>query len=166
MEIHKIKPKTKVAVSYAAALTGIIVWIAAIFYAPYLKSQSDPLSGFLYAVFSPTCHQIPSRCFYAFGNPTAVCARCLGIYAGFFLGTLFFPFTKGFSTPTTPKARTFILISIPIVADTAANILGIWESSHWLRLITGIFWGFILPFYFFAGLSDLLFRKRKESPSC
>lgn len=32
---------------------------------------------------SRICHQHPDRCFYVFGQPLALCARCLGIYSGF-----------------------------------------------------------------------------------
>jgi uncharacterized membrane protein len=157
--------KKKIVLIYFITLMGIILWIVAIFYAPYLKSQSSPISGFLYSVFSPTCHQIPSRCVYAFGYPTAVCARCLGIYAGFLLGVLIFPLLKGFSTPAMPKARTFILISIPIVVDTAGNFLGVWMSSGWVRFMTGMVWGLILPFYFLTGITEFFLRKRKMHPS-
>jgi uncharacterized membrane protein len=152
----------KIIFIYLITLIGGLIWIAAIFYAPYLKSQSSPFSGLLYAAFSPTCHQIPSRCFYAFGYPAAVCARCLGIYTGFFLGSLLFPFVKGFSSVTMPKAKTLILISLPIFVDAAANIIGIWTSHHWVRFITGSLWGLILPFYFFAGITDIMLRKGKK----
>lgn len=154
--------KTKLVLIYIFTLTGIIIWIGTIFLAPYLKSQSSPFSGFIYAVFSPTCHQISSRCFYAFGYPVAVCARCLGIYSGFLLGTLFYPVVKGISSPTLPKARIFILLSIPIVLDTAGNLLDIWTSSDWVRFLTGVVWGLILPFYFLAGLTDYLLRRREK----
>jgi len=157
-----METKSKIVFIYIVTLIGIITWIGAIFYAPYLRSQSSPFSGFIYAIFSPTCHQIPSRCFYAFGYPAAVCARCLGIYSGFLLGVLIFPIVKGFSTPIMPKVKTFILISIPIIADTAANILGVWTSTHWVRFIAGILWGFILPFYFLAGLTDYLLCKKRR----
>ena len=157
--------KTKLVLIYFVNLTGIITWIAVIFLAPYLKSQSSPFSGFIYAIFSPTCHQIPSRCFYAFGYPVAVCARCLGIYCGFLLGTLIFPLAKGFASPTLPKAKTFISISIPIIIDTAGNILGIWTSLDWVRFLTGIVWGLILPFYFLAGFTDYFLRKKKRPNS-
>lgn len=155
--------KIKIIFIYIVTLIGITTWIGVIFFAPYLRSQSSPFSGFLYAVFSPTCHQIPSRCFYAFGYPAAVCARCLGIYCGFLLGILIFPLAKGFASPTLPKAKTFFLISIPISIDAAGTFLGIWISSDWVRLLTGIFWGIILPFYFLAGLTDYLLNKNKRT---
>ena len=154
--------KKKIILIYLITLIGIIVWIGSIFLAPYLKSLSSPFSGFIYAVFSPTCHQISSRCFHAFGYPMAVCARCLGIYSGFLLGTLFYPVVKGVTAPSLPKARTFILISIPIVLDAAGNLLNIWTSPDWVRFLTGILWGLILPFYFLAGLADYLLRRGKK----
>jgi uncharacterized membrane protein len=153
--------KKKIVVIYFFTLTGIILWILAIFLAPYLKSQSSPFSEFLYAVFSPTCHQIPSRCVSAFGYPTAVCARCLGIYAGFLLGIMIFPILRGFSIPAMPKAKTFILVSVPIVIDTAGNFLGIWISPSWVRFLTGLVWGLILPFYFLTGVTEFFLRKKK-----
>lgn len=156
--------KTKIFVIYFSTLIGILLWIAALFLAPYLKTQSSPVSGFLYDVFSPTCHQIPSRCFYAFGNPVAVCARCLGIYAGFLLGILMFPFVNNFSMPSMPKAKTFVLFTLPIFIDAAGNLAGLWTSVNWVRFLTGIVWAVILPFYFLAGLSDLTLHRKKTPP--
>lgn len=153
--------KTKLVLIYSITLTGILAWIAVIFLAPYLESQSSPLSGFIYTIFSPTCHQIPSRCFYAFGHPLAVCARCLGIYCGFLLGILIFPFIQGLGSPAMPKAKTFILLSIPIALDAAVNLFGIWTSPDWVRFLTGIVWGLILPFYYLAGLSDFFLNRKR-----
>jgi hypothetical protein len=41
-----------------------------------------PLFPALYLAFAAVCHQSPDRCFHFYGLPLAVCARCLGIYAG------------------------------------------------------------------------------------
>jgi hypothetical protein len=48
--------------------------LAAIALAPWVPAL--PLA------FSMVCHQQPERCFEWFGGPLAVCARCLGVYAG------------------------------------------------------------------------------------
>jgi uncharacterized membrane protein len=151
----------KLAFIYIATLIGILLWIGALFYAPYLKKISSPLSGFLYAVFSPTCHQAPSRCFYAFGHPLAVCARCLGVYSGFLLGMVIFPFLNGFSKMSMPKVKTLTILSMPIFIDVTGNLLGLWASSDWVRFLTGVVWAIILPFYFLAGIADLILYKRK-----
>lgn len=157
--------KHKLILIYALTLMGITVWIALILLAPYLRSQSSMLATFIYAVFAPTCHQIPARCIHAFGHPLAVCARCLGIYVGFLLGTVIFPLIKGFSVPSLPQAKMIILVSVPIVIDAAGNILGVWSSSNWVRFGTGTLWGIILPFYFLAGISDYFLRQNRRSLS-
>jgi len=56
---------------------------------PYLSTHGALLLGFaLHRSFGLICHQRPERSFWFFGAPVAVCARCLGIYAGATLGTL------------------------------------------------------------------------------
>lgn len=154
--------KNKIIIVYFSTLTGIIIWLGAIFLAPYLESESSRFAGFIYALFSPTCHQIPTRCFYAFGYPMAVCARCFGIYSGFLAGTLIYPFINGFSFPSLPRIKTLVFVSVPIVLDTAANFLGMWTSSGWLRFLTGLVWGTVLPFYFLAGISDYFIRRSQN----
>jgi len=139
-------------------LLGIILWIMAVFTAPYLKSQSSAYGNLIYAVFSPTCHQIPSRCLTLYGNPLAVCTRCLGIYAGFFLGTILFPVVRGLPSESLPKAKFLVFMSLPIVIDAAANVVLLWASPHWLRLSAGLIWGAILPFYFIPGITEM-FKK-------
>ena len=149
---------SKVRIVYFLTLLGIFLWLAAVFAAPYLESQSSSCSRLIYMIFSPTCHQIPSRCLTLYGNPLAVCTRCLGIYLGFFLGTCLYPVLRGLPSESLPEARILIFMSVPIVIDTAANILSLWASPHGLRLATGMIWGSILPFYFIPGFTDI-FKK-------
>ncbi|MBN1274424.1 MAG: DUF2085 domain-containing protein [Candidatus Aminicenantes bacterium] len=145
---------------YALTLFGIFIWLSAIFLAPYLKSRHSVWNVLLYAVFSSVCHQIPGRSFHIFGFPLAVCARCFGIYFGFFLGTLAFPAFRRFSSVSLPKNIVFIFFSLPIVADTIGNFFHFWQSSNVLRFFIGISWGIILPVYFLAGLFIAFERKK------
>jgi len=149
---------TKAQTIYFLTLLGIILWIAAVFAAPYLKHQSSVYGQLIYAIYSPTCHQIPSRCLTLYGNPLAVCARCLGIYFGFFGGTILLPVFHGLSSGILPRAKVLILFSMPMVIDAAANLVSLWDSPNWLRLATGLIWGSILPFYFIPGIIDI-FKK-------
>lgn len=158
-----MKPKNKILLMYLFSLGGIIIWIGAIFLAPYLKKESLTLNNFVYALFSPVCHQIPSRSFFFFGYPLAVCARCLGIYFGFFAGTAFYPFLNGFSSLSLPKSKIFLIISFPIVIDTIGNFFHIWTTLNWMRFAFGFIWGVILPFYFITGLSDLYIHRKNIS---
>lgn len=145
-----------------ATLGGAIVWLAAIFLAPWLAGRGavGP-ARVLYAAFAPLCHQIPGRCFFLDGHPLAVCGRCLGIYAGFAAGLVFYPFLRGFSRLALPPVRMFLLLTLPMALDGAGGVLGAWKSPIGLRFATGFAWGTILPFYFVTGVVDF-FQKRRE----
>jgi len=139
---------------YFLTLTGTALWLGIIFLAPFLKSLDSGLSVFLYAIFSPICHQVPSRSFYFFGFPLAVCGRCLGIYFGFIVGVLFYPFLRGLPNTKLPRIKTFVFFSLPIIIDTVGNFLGLWATPNLPRLIIGFLWGLTLPFYFLPGITD------------
>jgi uncharacterized membrane protein len=138
------------------------LWVGGILLAPYLRSRNSPWSGLAYAVYSPVCHQVADRSLLCFGQPLAVCARCTGIYLGFCLGLGFYPFLRGWRRISLPSVPVFLIVSIPIVLDTAANFLGFWQTTAAVRLATGAFWGTLLPFYFIAGIADLLISRQKN----
>ncbi len=152
--------RQKVILIYVFSVAGLIIWISATFLAPFLKSQSQTWSEFIYAVFSPVCHQISKRSLFIFGFPLAVCTRCLGIYMGSLLGLVLYPIVQGFSSSMTPKIRPFVLVTIPIAIDTFGNFFSIWETTHWMRLTIGFIWGMILPFYFVSGLASAIQNKK------
>lgn len=154
--------RNRILLVYLATFIGTLAWLGALVLAPYLRSRGIPLGRFLYFCFSSVCHQIPGRSFSAFGYPMAVCARCLGIYAGFLAGMGLYPVLRGFSKVRLPKMKIFLAVSSPIVADTAGNLLGLWATTNILRLATGILWGAVLPFYFVTGLADLASRGKKR----
>ncbi|MDH5705244.1 MAG: DUF2085 domain-containing protein [Candidatus Aminicenantes bacterium] len=154
--------KHRILLVYYLTLGGIIIWLGVIFLAPYLRSQDSSLSAFVYSVFTPICHQIPFRSFHLFGQPLAVCARCLGIYFGILGGTGLYPLINGFSKLSLPRVRIFIIVSLPMIADAGGNFLHLWLSSHWIRFMTGFLWGLILPFYFIVGVSDFFLKRAQE----
>lgn len=126
--------------------------------APALRAGSPRLSSLLYAVFAPFCHQDPVRCFHYAGYPLAVCGRCLGIDIGFVLGTLLYPFARGFARPFSPAVGTFLLASLPVALDGAGNVLRLWSSPIGVRFAAGVLWGTVLPAYFIAGMNELATR--------
>jgi hypothetical protein len=64
----------------AVAAFGVLLAIGP----PALQSAGHPDAAFLGRLaLSPVCHQAPERSIRMWGFPAAVCARCLGIYAGF-----------------------------------------------------------------------------------
>lgn len=162
LPFRNMNNKTKVKRVYFFTLAGTIIWLGAIFLAPYFKGHSSGLNAFLYAIFSPICHQIPSRCFFLYGNPLAVCARCVGIYSGFLAGLGLYPLLRDFSSLELPKIKTFCLLSLPVIIDTAGNFFSLWTTSGWIRFFFGFMWGIILPFYFIVGISDLYISFKKK----
>jgi len=156
----KIPPKARLI--YALTLVGILVWLAALGLAPYLRSRGVGANALIYSVFAPTCHQIPSRCFHLWGQPMAVCGRCTGVYAGFLAGMLTCLVLKRLGRTRPPGVLSLILWTAPMAADGLGNFFRLWVSTNGVRFATGFIWGTILPFYLLAGLNSLFLGSRAE----
>ncbi len=153
-------PNTKIILGvYLSTAGAAILWFGGIILAPYLRSHSWPWQSFVYAVFSPVCHQIESRSFFLFGQPLAVCSRCLGIYVGCLVGIGFYPIFRGFDRVRLPQTTLFLSLSLPIVIDTSGNFIGLWNTPDGVRFVTGFLWGPVLPFYFISGIADLFLSR-------
>jgi uncharacterized membrane protein len=156
------EPKKTILLTFLVTTIAYLLWLGGLLLAPYLRSQSSPWAGLAYAVYSPVCHQVAGRSLRCFGQPLAVCARCTGIYLGFLLGLGLYPFLRGWQRLSLPAGRVFFFISAPIILDTAANFLRLWQTSNAVRLATGFIWGTILPFYFITGIADLIISRKKK----
>jgi uncharacterized membrane protein len=110
-----------------------------------LASASGPtsLSAVMYGVGSFICHQIPERSFHLWGFQLPVCARCLGIYAGF---ALMASAHAGTSTarrfrprPLTPASArwVFAIGALPTAVTLALEWSGGWRGSNVVRAIAG-----------------------------
>lgn len=140
-------------------VVGAALWLAMIVLAPLLKNHWAFGADLIYAVCSSLCHQNPSRCFVLSGYPLAVCVRCLGVYGGFLLGVCFYPLLRDWRSRSLPRKGVLIAMSLPIVFDTAGNVLQLWTTTEWIRLFTGILWGSLLPFFLIPGLTDMVLNK-------
>lgn len=161
-EASASEPKRTVLLIYLITTMAYLLWFGGILLAPYLRSRASPWAGLVYSVYSPVCHQAAGRSLLCFGQPLAVCARCTGIYMGFGLGLVLYPFLRGWRRISLPSSRVFVIVSTPIVLDTAANFLGLWKNTTAVRLTTGVLWGIVLPFYFIAGIADLFISRQKK----
>jgi len=147
--------------AYGLTLAGILLWLAAIAAAPLLRRAAPRWSALFYTVFAPVCHQRPERSFFLHGFPLAVCGRCLGIYAGILLGTLFFPLRRRTPGSGLPALRTLAVFTLPIGLDTLGNFLGLWSTGDGVRFATGLLWGVVLPFFFIPAVGEALSRERR-----
>src|SRR5262245_59186301 len=80
---------------YVALLLVSLVWLGLIFAAPLLAAKGRVFSAMaIYRSLSGICHQLPARSFHLHGFPLAVCSRCTGVYVGFALGLMVYPFAR------------------------------------------------------------------------
>jgi uncharacterized membrane protein len=158
------RPGQPVVAVWLLTLAGGTALAAMTVMAPVLRTPAPRISALFYAVFTPLCHQVPDRCLHIAGGPFAVCARCFGIYLGFFLGALAYPAVRGFGRPRPPALWALLLATLPLAVDAGANLLGIWDSPAGLRLVTGLVWGAILPGYIIAGFSEAAAGLRPPGP--
>jgi len=70
------------------ATTGVLVAAITIaVLAPCAEAWGAGILGHqLRLVLVGSCHQAPARCWWLWGHPCALCARCLGLYGGALLG--------------------------------------------------------------------------------
>ena len=110
---------------------------SSIFYdnAEIIDDMGFPWGG-IYSAGDVLCHQKAERSFFLNGNQMPVCARCIAIWVGIVLGlgiTIIYPFkldVKFFSL--------FIICLLPLAVDGMGQLIGFWESSNAVRLITGL----------------------------
>ena len=107
------------------------------------------LAAISYLAFHPFCHQLAERSFHVNGIQLAVCARCAGIYAGIFLGYVFF------IARSKPVSK-LIFVSIFLVAcDGVLNALGLADTPAILRFALGLAFGFFSGWLLGHGISDM-----------
>ena len=120
----------------AAAWTFLpLALLASAVFVPYCFMHGPMLVAFtLQRGFSLTCHQHPDRCFWLFGAPVAVCARCLGIYLGASVGLLLY-------TSRQIALRLFIGAAALNALDAATELAGV--HGNWLdvRFVLGLLLG-------------------------
>ena len=80
----------------------------------------------------PVCHQIAERSFHLFGEPLAACHRCTGLYAGFTLGVLVWPWLPTLAARLAANSRWVAVFFVPVLLDWAIA----WNTSG-TRFVTG-----------------------------
>jgi uncharacterized membrane protein len=102
------------------------------------------------------CHRLPERCLEIADVAMPVCSRCAGIFTGLGLGALIaWPRLR---LSTTRIA--VVVVGVLLLADVAAQDLGLHPLWHWSRLLTGALLGYILA----AALVAAIRRERAGLP--
>jgi len=120
-------------------------WLALIVFAPLLPV---PFAAAAYMAGSLVCHQLPERSFHIGAAQLPVCARCLGIYAGF-LACLLIKFRVS-------SSRLALLAGAgPTALTLALEWLGMWEPSNLARALAGVPLGAVVAFVVIDAVAKL-----------
>lgn len=123
-------------------------------------AKMNPFARWVYEGGDVNCHQKASRSLYVNGNEMPYCSRDLGIFIGMMLGCLF-----GLYIVLDLKVWYIFGGLAPMGVDGVGQLLGLWESTNPVRLVTGGLAGFItgiaLAFIFYI-VEDYL-RERRRS---
>jgi len=96
-------------------------------------------------LFRILCHGLPQRCFYLWGVPMPICARCTAIYGGSLIALLLFPLLPRVSEYA---ARwTMYVLATPMAIDGLTQLTTLRESTNLLRLVTGFLAGSAFVFW-------------------
>lgn len=133
---EEFKKQAKIVWFLAAVIAAIwlgLIISAPIFEANGIKSVSKPI----YSFYSWLCHQFSNRSFHYHEYPFAVCSRCFGVYTGFLLGLIIYPFFRKLEN-IEPFSRVWLILAmIPMGIDWSLGFFEIWENTHLSRAITG-----------------------------
>lgn len=144
-----------------ASAVGLGV-LALVFAAPLLASGGghELLARSIYRGFAVACHQMPERSYHLFGHPLAVCARCVGLYAGFAAGLIAYPLARPLTSRAAPARGWLIAGALPAALDFTLGITGLWENTHLSRALTSALLGVVAALYVVPGLVDLSHMRR------
>jgi len=120
--------------------TSVAVFAFLPFVAPYLMSVGrTDLARIIYYAYSYTCHQLPQRSWFIFGQQMAYCERDTAIYLAVFLAGLLFGVWRGRLPRLSFKA--YLIFITPMAVDGFTQLFG-WRESNWqLRTVTGALFG-------------------------
>ncbi len=147
----------------------MFVFIALPFLAPGLAASGVELPArLIYILYSPTCHQLPERSLFLFGHKMAICARCTALYLSFWVVGLLYglwgllPFGWRYRWPPL-SLRWLLLLSLPMIVDGTGQLLGLYTSTNFLRLVTGALAGGGFGLFVYPNLAAGFSQARRSS---
>ena len=111
------------------------------------------------------CHQLEERSLQVSGEALVVCARDTGIYIGIFSTLLYLHLAKRRKSIKIPSIKTsllLLLLLVPLMIDGLGSYSNVFESNNPRRLITGITFGIVLPYFIYPLLSKNSLDKMSE----
>jgi uncharacterized membrane protein len=147
----------------------MFVFVAPPFLAPCLAAMGAELPArLIYILYSPTCHQLPERSLFLFGHQMAFCARCTALYLAFWVVGLLYglwgllPFGQRYRRAPL-RLRWLLILSLPMIVDGLGQLLGLYTSTNFWRLVTGALAGGSFGFVVYPGLAVGFSQVRRNS---
>ncbi len=148
---------------YSLLMLIAIVWLAVTFLPPWLTANGHSFSAIsLYRGLSGICHQIPERSFYWLGSPLAVCSRCTGIYFGFVVGLMLYPFCRNLGDLTIPSRLWLMVGALPMLVDVGGDYFGAFKNAFFSRTATGLLVGIVAAFFLLPAWVAIAFPRPSE----
>jgi uncharacterized membrane protein len=105
-----------------------------------IQNMSFPWN-FIYKSGDRLCHQKADRSLFLNGNEMPFCSRCTAIWIGLAVGLGFMVL---YVIELNEKFLVAIILSlIPIGVDGIGQLFGFWESTNFIRFITGLLAGMV-----------------------
>ena len=101
-------------------------------------------SKFINLVGASVCHQLPERSFSAGSLVLPVCARCEGIYVGFFISAIFLFLMFKRKESDLPRIYIVVILCVFIIStviDGGLSYLGLVKTNNIFRYLTGFLSG-------------------------
>ena len=106
------------------------------------------------------CHQRDDHSFALLGEKMPCCERCAAIYGSIALAGLLFAFANGHVRA--PRISEVALLSLPLVVDGGAQLIGLWESTTATRVMTGAIFGIAMCWLLLPYLDTGFARMRRQ----
>jgi uncharacterized membrane protein len=89
------------------------------------------------------------------GYKIPVCSRDVAIYLAMLIGFIILPFIQKIEGEDWPNKWILVAAAIPTAIDGTSQLIGLRESTNFLRLMTGAIIGIVLPFYILPMMNSL-----------
>jgi uncharacterized membrane protein len=120
-------------------IVGVILALSPLLAVLARPKVSPGVGEFIYALFSPVCHNKAARTLEVLGVLMPLCSRCFGIFIGFGMAGLF-PYPRWGVVACLGYG---FVASVLMVVDVIVQDLGLHPLWHSMRILTGAIWGHV-----------------------
>ena len=106
----------------------------------YLMLGFQNTCDLFFDIYRNICHQLPERSFILAQKQLVLCARCSGVFMGFYTGLLTVFFSNKWHITSIKSFFIFSAIA-PLIIDGTTQYLGLRNSTNELRFATGLLAG-------------------------